>query len=76
MASTKKSEDPEKRSTIKCVCGEQILLVPNVKLMGKAIESHVDKHKKKVKDPAEAEAMAESLRDDLIIQVLDKVSES
>jgi hypothetical protein len=49
MASTKKSEDAEKRSTTKCVCGKQILLVPNVKLMGKAIESHVDKHKKRLR---------------------------
>jgi hypothetical protein len=44
--------------------------------MGKAIESHVAKHKKEVKDPEEAEALAERLRDDLIVQVLDKASRS
>jgi hypothetical protein len=76
MLPEKKSADHEKRSTITCVCGEQISLVPNVELMGKAIETHVKKHIKKVKDPAEAEALAESLRDDLIVQVFDRASES
>ena len=37
---------------IKCsVCGEEIMLIPNVKLMSAAIEAHVETHKQKVKDP-------------------------
>ena len=34
-----------------------ILVVTNVKLMSKAIETHVAKHKQEVKDPKEAEAI-------------------
>ena len=63
-------------SAIKCLCGEIILVVTNVKLMSKAIETHVAKHKQEVKDPKEAEAIAEHIRDDLIIQVLEKASKN
>jgi hypothetical protein len=51
------------------------LLVPNVKLIGEAIETHVEEHKLKVKNPAEADSEAELIRDDLITQVLKKASE-
>jgi hypothetical protein len=61
---------------IKCCCGAVILLVPNVKIMSKAIESHAAKHKQKIKDPKEAEAEAERVRDDLIAQILEKASKS
>ncbi len=60
---------------IKCSCGSEILLVPNVKLMNEAIEAHINEHTKKLKTPKEAEAEAERVRDDLIIQVLEKASE-
>jgi hypothetical protein len=30
---------------IKCVCGFEILMVPNLKVMDQAIENHVAKHK-------------------------------
>jgi hypothetical protein len=61
---------------VKCICGETILLVPDVTVMSKTIESHLAKHKKEVKDPIEAEAIVERLRDDLISQVLEKASKS
>ncbi|MGD0995742.1 MAG: hypothetical protein ABR909_09505 [Candidatus Bathyarchaeia archaeon] len=61
---------------IKCSCGAEILLFPNVKLMSEAIEAHVEEHKQKVKDPKEAEAEAECIRDDLIVKVLDKASKA
>jgi len=60
---------------IKCsVCGEKIMLVPNVKLMSEAIEVHVEKHKQKVKDPKAAQEIADCVSDDLITQVLKKAS--
>jgi DNA-directed RNA polymerase subunit M/transcription elongation factor TFIIS len=62
---------------IKCSsCGAEIMLVPNVKLMSEVIEAHVEKHKHKIKDPNAAEAEAESIRDDLITQILEKASNS
>ena len=48
------------------------MIVPNVKLMSQAIEAHILKHKKKAKDPKEAEIEAERIRDELITQILDK----
>ena len=60
---------------IKCsVCGEEILIVPNVKLMSAAIEAHVETHKQKMKDLKAWETEAERIRDDLITQVLEKAS--
>ena len=72
----KKIDGKEGLSAIKCLCGAVILLVPNVKVMSEAIESHVAKHKQKVKDPKEAQAEAERIRDDLITQILEKASKS
>ena len=72
--SKKKIDTADGLSAIKCLCGEIILLVPNVKSMSDAIETHVAKHKQEVKDPIEAEAIAEHVRDDLIVQVLEKAS--
>ena len=51
-------------------------MVPNVKVMSEAIEVHVAEHTKKVIDRKEAEAEAERVRDDLIVQILEKASQS
>lgn len=60
---------------IVCLCGAEILLIPNVQEMNKAIEAHVLEHTKKLKTAKEAEAEAERIRDDLIIKVLEKASQ-
>ena len=58
---------------IKCdSCGAEILLVPDVKLMSKAIEAHVATHRQK--NPTLAELEAERIRDSLIIKVFDKAT--
>ena len=57
---------------IRCSCGAEILLVPNVKLVGEAIENHADAHKQKVKDPEEAEAETEKIHNELIVKILEK----
>lgn len=62
---------------IKCSsCGAEIMLVSDVKLMSKAIETHIEIHKSRIKNPKLAEAEAESIRDDLIKQVFDKAAEA
>ncbi len=60
---------------IVCSCGAEILLIPNVQQMNKAIEAHILEHTKKIKSAKEAEAEAERIRDDLIIKVLEKASQ-
>jgi hypothetical protein len=62
---------------IECFCGAKILLVPNVKRMSEAIELHVQEHIKKAKgSQKDVEAEAERVRDDLIVKVLSKASET
>ncbi len=55
---------------IKCECGEEISLLPDVRATSEAIEVHVALHIKGVKGPACTPVEAERLRDDLIMQVL------
>jgi hypothetical protein len=64
--------------TIKCACGAEILLVPDVKLMSKALEAHVEQHKKssKQKTSKEAEEEAQAVMDDLVAKVLLKACET
>ncbi len=51
------------------------MLLPDVKLMGKAIEAHVEEHVKNIKEPKKAEIEAERVRDYLITKVFDKACE-
>jgi hypothetical protein len=61
--------------TIKCPCGAEILLIPNLRLMSQAIDAHVAEHKKKLKGNPHAEAEVEQITDELIEQVLIKAFE-
>lgn len=61
--------------TIKCsFCGQEILLVPNVKLMSEAIEAHAMEHATKICDPKEEEAGL--VLDSLIAKVLERASKT
>jgi hypothetical protein len=63
---------------IKCKCGARILMLPNVKMMGKAIDEHVAMHRLKMEMEhcTEADAEAEEIRDFLTTQTLEKASDS
>jgi hypothetical protein len=61
---------------IKCSCGYEILLVPDIKVMSKAIDDHVETHSQKVKDPKASKAEAERISDYLIAQVFGKASKA
>jgi hypothetical protein len=63
-------------SIVKCECGVEILLTPDLRAISRAIEAHVAWHGEKEKDSAKAAAEAERIRDDLIAQVLRKASKS
>ncbi len=75
MAKRKTKTEPKGLSTIKCVCGAEILLVPDVKLMSKALEAHVEEHRAKFKNAKEAETEAQTIMDDLVAKVLLKASD-
>ncbi len=63
-------------TTIRCSCGFEILLVPDVKVMSEAIEAHAEKHQKKAKDVKASKADAELITDHLIAQVFKKASKA
>jgi hypothetical protein len=78
-----RSCDASSSIAIKCLCGDVIILVPDLKVMGKAIEAHVDTHRKmkdcsndpepKNEKGAESEAEAELIENHLIAEVFKKI---
>lgn len=58
-----------------CSCGAEIILIPNVKRMSEAIEVHVKEHVRTLKASKDAEAEADSIRDDLIAKILNNACE-
>ena len=60
---------------VRCSCGAEILLLPDLKEMGKAIDDHVELHLQNLKVPRCTAAEAEKLTDMLIAQVLIKAAQ-
>jgi len=60
---------------IHCTCGEAILVVPDLKAMGRAIENHITIHKNK-KPNGERVKETKRLREFLTDQVLSVVANS
>ena len=56
---------------IRCECGHEILVLPDLKAMGQAIDKHVLEHKNK----RAADAEADRIELDLIAQVLNKAAD-
>ncbi|MCW3996450.1 MAG: hypothetical protein NWE98_09945 [Candidatus Bathyarchaeota archaeon] len=75
VVARKRREKKEPYPSISCLCGAEILLVPDVKLMSKAVEAHALTHKKKMQDSKRAEEEAERIRNHLIAEVLRIASE-
>lgn len=61
-----------RKGFIKCPnCGEEILMVPTLRIMNQAIENHIDKHKEQLKeDPIKEHETAIFIRLSLMKQVL------
>jgi hypothetical protein len=70
MTNKKKLRFQGRKDTIRCECGEEILILPDVKATSEAIEGHIVLHLEGVKGPICKPAEAERLRDSLIIQAL------
>jgi hypothetical protein len=60
--------------SILCECGAEILLIPDIKEMGRCIQSHAREHQKKEKDPAAGKAAFEYIENFLIGKVLEKAA--
>jgi len=61
---------------IRCECGFEILLVPNLKIMTKAIEAHAAEHRKREKDPTKAAFEEERIQAILNAQALSRADTS
>jgi hypothetical protein len=60
---------------VRCECGFEVLLVPDVKLMAKAIEAHAAQHGEREKDPAKAASEKERIETDLIAKTLNAAAD-
>ena len=74
MHSYKAKKRPLKNNLplLKCECGHEILLLPDLKTLGKVIEEHAMEHKNKYSLTQEE---AEAIQDNLIAQALRMASE-
>ena len=68
MSNKKLTRSHGKIDTIRCECGKEIMVVPDVRAMDEAIEIHVAMHIEKMKPLAEEDAEANRLREALIAQ--------
>lgn len=59
---------------IKCECGYNILLIPDLKAMNKAITNHLQEHAKREYNTTERSIKQNRIEDDLIQQILTKTS--
>jgi hypothetical protein len=55
---------------IRCECGFEVLLVPDVKMMSRAIEAHAALHGEREKDPAKAASEQQRIETALIAKTL------
>lgn len=60
---------------IRCECGAEILLIPDIKEMERAINKHAKLHAKKERNTEKAIAVFEQIQDYLVQQVLITASE-
>jgi hypothetical protein len=58
------------RIKVRCECGDELLLLHDLKEMGSAIEDHVDMHLQGLKAPSCTPAEAERLKNMLIAQII------
>ncbi len=60
---------------IRCLCGTEILLVPDINAMNRAIENHVHEHKEQNKSAEKENVPPSRIRQILIEQILIVASE-
>jgi hypothetical protein len=65
----------KRRSIIKCECGYEILVTPEMNVVGNIIDAHVEEHRRKQKDPAKGEIAAQQIQDYLIKKLFEKIAQ-
>jgi hypothetical protein len=62
-------------SIIKCECGFEIPVIPEMETIGNAIDDHVEDHRRKQKDPIKGEIAANHIHDYLFKKLFEKIAE-
>ena len=75
MHSQKNFHSYENRSIIKCECGFEILVIPEMETVGGAIDAHVEQHRGKQKDPTKGEIDANNIHDFLFKKLFEKIAQ-
>jgi hypothetical protein len=60
---------------LRCECGFEIPVIPDIKAVGTAIDAHIEEHRKKHKDLEEGEEAAKHVHDYLFSELFDKLAE-
>ncbi len=53
--------------TIRCICGSEILVVPDLKAMDKAVQNHIAEHKQTKDDPSKLTWLEDFLTEQVLI---------
>ncbi|HEX7483350.1 MAG TPA: hypothetical protein VF350_07775 [Candidatus Bathyarchaeia archaeon] len=65
----------ESCSIIKCECGFEILVIPEMETVGSTIDAHVEEHRRKQKDPTKGEVAANHIHDFLFKKLFQKIAQ-
>lgn len=67
----------EKRgvSIIKCECGFEIPVIADAKLLGRAIDEHIEEHRKKYQTSEDSEIVADRVQNNLFKQLFEKIAQ-
>ena len=65
----------ERRSVIRCECGFEIPVIPDMEAVGITIDTHIEEHRRKQKDPAKGEIAAKRVHDYLFRKLFEKISQ-
>lgn len=58
-----------KLCTIRCICGSEILVVPDLKAMNKAVQNHIAEHKQTKDEPNKLTWLEDFLTEQVLIVV-------
>jgi hypothetical protein len=63
----------EKGAVIKCECGFEIPVIPDIEAVGYTIDAHVEEHRRQQKNPIKGEHHAKQIHDSLFKKLFDKI---
>lgn len=67
---------PKRGSIIRCECGFEIPLIPDGQAVGVAIDAHIEEHRRKHKNPKEADEAASHIHEYLFSCLIEKIDET